>query len=206
LGIEYCGEVIRATRWSPDLGGAPSRNSHFKIVLLQNLPKLGFSTSLHARTAVCIPAASAGRQAQRIIGEITAAKQAAYLTRRDIDAAAINSALRERQDNLQEELIAQETARFSNGAICVLGDRGPEPLDVYSGNDPSDWMENLAGWLLEHSYPTLPIETENLSNPICEDDIAGLFSAVFKQANSDQELLTNFGSELGLSQDHSSGN
>jgi hypothetical protein len=52
---------------------------------------------------------------------------------RDIDAAAINSALRERQDTLQDELIAQESARFSNGAICVLGDREPEPLDVYSG-------------------------------------------------------------------------
>ena len=128
-----------------------------------------------------------------------------YLTSLDIDAAAINSALMERQDTLQDKLITQESARFSNGTICVLGDRGPEPLDVYSGNDPSDWIENLAGWLLECRYPTLPIETEGFSNPICENDIAGLISAIFKQADSDQDLLTNFGPALGLSQDHSSG-
>jgi len=66
-------------------------------------------------------------------------------------------------------------------------------------------MENLAGWVLERSYPTLPIETEDLSNPVCEDDIPGLFSAIFKRANSDPDLLANFGPALGLSQDHSSG-
>jgi hypothetical protein len=133
LGIEYCGEVVRAKRWSPDLGGSPTDGSHFRIVLLQDRPRLGFSTSLHSKTAVCVPAASIGRQAQRIIGEITEAKQAAYLTRRDVDAAAINSALRERQDNLQGQLIAQESTRFSNGDICVLGDLGPEPFAIDSG-------------------------------------------------------------------------
>lgn len=199
LGIEYCGEVVRATRWSPHLGGAPSDGSHFRIVLLQNRPKLGFSTSLHANTAVCIPAANAGHQVQRIIGEITAAKQAAYLTRRDVDAAAINSALRERQNNLQGELIAQESARFSRGDICVLGENGPEASDVYSGSDPADWMENLAEWLLGRSYPSLPLETADLNNPICEDDIAGIFAAIFKQPGADPEPLTSFGPALGLS-------
>ena len=80
LGIEYPGEVIRAARWSAGLGQAPEDRSHFKIVLLQNPPRLG-------------PSKIAGR----IIGEITAAKQAAYLTRRDVDAAAIHSALRDRK-------------------------------------------------------------------------------------------------------------
>jgi hypothetical protein len=61
------------------------------------------------------------------------------------------------------------------------------------------------GWLLGRSYPTLPIETKGLSNPIFEDDIEGLFSAIFKQVGSDQELLTNLGPTLGLSQNHSSG-
>jgi hypothetical protein len=75
LGIEYSGEVVRAKRWSSNLGGSPTDGSHVRIVLLQDRPWLGFSTSLHSKTAVCVPATSIGRQAQRIIGEITAAKQ-----------------------------------------------------------------------------------------------------------------------------------
>ena len=133
LGIEYCGEVVRTKRRSSNLDGSPTGGSHFRTVLLQGRPRLGFSTSLHSKTAVCVPAANIGRQAQRIIGEITAAKQTTYLTRRDVNAVAINSALRERQDNLQGELITQESARFSKCDICVLGDLGPEPFAIDSG-------------------------------------------------------------------------
>ena len=75
LGIEYCGEVVRTKRRSSNLDGSPTGGSHFRTVLLQGRPRLGFSTSLHSKTAVCVPATSIGRQAQRIIGEITEAKQ-----------------------------------------------------------------------------------------------------------------------------------
>ena len=59
-------------------------------------------------------------------------------------------------------------------------------------------MENLAGCLLARNYPSLPIGTSNLNNPICEDDIAGLFAAIFKQPGADPELIANFGLVLGL--------
>ncbi|MBC8279978.1 MAG: hypothetical protein H8E48_04255 [Chloroflexi bacterium] len=205
LGIEYCGVVIRATRWTSDLGGPPTAGYHFKIILLQDRPKLGLPTSSHTNTAVCVPAANSGRNAQRIIGEITAAKQAEYLTRRDVDAAAINNALRDRQDSLQSELIAQESERFAKGDICVLGDSGPKPLEIYSGGDPAEWMENLAGWLLAGSYPSLPVATDDLEVPLCEDDISGLFAAIFDQPDADPDLLSAFGPSLGLTSRQSSG-
>ena len=41
LGIEYCDEVVRAKRWPPDLGGSPTNGSHFRIILLQDRPRLG---------------------------------------------------------------------------------------------------------------------------------------------------------------------
>ena len=43
-----------------------------------------------------------------------------------------------------------------------------------------------------------PIETEGLSNPICEYDIAGFFSAIFKQSDSDPDLHQHLAFELGL--------
>ena len=80
LGIEYRGEVVRAERWSPSLGLGLERDTHFKIVLLRQRPKLGLPKLADSNVAVCVPAARTSRQAQRIIGEITPAKQAAYLT------------------------------------------------------------------------------------------------------------------------------
>ena len=118
LGIEYRGEVVRAARWSAGLGQAPGNGAHFKIVLLQDRSTLGLPKIAERNIAVCIPSSRPDRHAHRIIGEITAAKQAAYLTRRDVDAAAINSALRERQDDLENQLISEESARFSKGDIC----------------------------------------------------------------------------------------
>ena len=79
LSIKYRGEVVRATRWSASLSSAPGPGSHFKIALLQNRPKLGPPAGLDRSKAVCVPSSRPGNQAQRIIGEITAAKQAAYL-------------------------------------------------------------------------------------------------------------------------------
>ena len=114
LGIVYLGEVVRAERWSPSLGQRPERVSHFKIVLLQQRPKLGLPTVTDSNVAVCVQAESSGRQSHRIISEITATKEAAYLTRREHHyAAAINSALKERQDDLTAQLVAGESSGSS---------------------------------------------------------------------------------------------
>jgi len=171
LGIEYRGEVVRAARWSASLAKAPAPGVYLKIILLQNRPKLGLSTQLGPGIAVCGPASPPGRQSQRIIGEITAAKQAAYLTRWDFDAAPINGTLRERQDDLGNRLIKEETERFSKGGILVEDGPGPSPSEIYAGDNPQDWIENLAGWLLSRRYPNLPINTQSVSGPISEDDV-----------------------------------
>ncbi len=202
-GIEYRGEVVRARRWSPELGRAPGDGSHFKIVLLRERPRTGPLDMVDERTAVCVPASRSGRQATRIIGEIAAAKQAAYLTRRDVDAAAINTALRDRQHDLERQLISEESARFSKGVICVHDGPGPDPAEIYSGGDSVRWMDRLAGWLLARSYPSLPFDTHGLQDPICEDDAGRLFASIFSQPGADPELLRRLGPALGLpSADH----
>ena len=205
LGIEYLGEVVRAARWSAGLSQAPADGAHFKNVLLQDRPKLDLPKIADRNIAVCVPSSRPGRHAHRIIGEIAAAKQAAYLTRRDIDAAAINSALRERQDNLENQLVSEESARFSKGDICVQGGPGPDTAMVYRGGDPMYWMENLAGWLLARCYPSLPVATDTLAQPVCEDDISELFASIFGQPGGDNDLLRTLGPALGLSSHDSSG-
>ena len=119
LGIEYRGEVVCAARWSVALGQAPEDWSHFKIILLKDRPKLGLLKIADPKIAVCVPSSRPDRHAKRIIGEITAAKQAAYLTRSNVYAAAINCALRERQDDLENLLIEKESSRFSKSDIFV---------------------------------------------------------------------------------------
>jgi len=205
LGIEYRGEVVRAARWSAGLGQAPGSGVHFKIILLQDRPKLDLPKIADRNIAICVPASSPGRHAHRIIGEITAAKQAAYLTRRDVDAAAINSALRERQDDLENQLVTEESARYSNGDICVQDGPGPEIAAIYRGSDPMAWMENLAGWLLARCYPSLPINTHTLAQPVCEDDISELFASIFGQPGAGDGPLRSYGPALGLSSQESSG-
>ena len=192
-GIEYRGEVVRAARWSASLGQAPRDGSYFKIVLLQSSPKLGLQPTLDRNTAVCVPASRSGSQTQRIIGEITAAKRASYLTRRDVDAAAINSALRERQDDLENLLVEEESARFAKGSILVQDGPGPELVDVYAGDDPADWMENLAGWLLARRYPRLPVDTCVLDQPVTEDDVAEIFESIFDRSGGNPAFLVALG-------------
>ena len=197
-GIEYRGEVVWARRRSPELSLGPGDGSHFKIVLLQERPKSGLPKIVDQRTAVCFPASRSGRQATRIIGEITAAEQAAYLTRRDVDAAAINTALRDRQHDLEKQLISEESARFSKGVICVHDGPGPDPAEIYSGGDPVQWMQRLATWLLARFYPNLPLDSHGLQDPICEDDAGRLFASIFSQPGADPELLGRLGPALGL--------
>ena len=196
---------MRAARWSVGLGQTPDDRSHFKIVFLQNPPRLGLSKIADRNIAVCAPSPRPGRQANRIIGEITAAKQAAYLTRRDVDAAAINSALRERQDDLENQLISEESARYSEGSNYAHDAPGMEPSHIYLGDDPMEWMDNLAGWLLARRYPSVPVSTGALDHPVCEDDIGDLFASVFGQAGADGDLLRSLGPALGLAFPESSG-
>ena len=205
LGIEYRGEVVRVHRWSSNLGKAPGKGAHFKIVLLHDRPKIGLPKISDPKVAVCVPSSRPGRHAQRIIGEITAAKQAAYLTRRDVDAAAINSALRQRQDDLEGQLIAEEAERFSKGDICVYDGPGPAPSNIYSGGEPIHWIDSLAGWLLARCYPSLPFTTGAIPGLVCEDDIEGLFASIFGQGGAGPGLLRSFGPALGLSKPGSSG-
>jgi hypothetical protein len=114
-------------------------------------------------------------------------------------AAAINSALKERHDDLVAQLVAGESERFFKVDICVLNGPGPNTADIYhQGDDPAEWMENLAGWLLGRRYPTLPLDTHILDEPICEDDISEFFASIFDQPGSDPGLLRYFGPALGL--------
>ena len=118
---------------------------------------------------------------------------------------AITSAVRERQDDLENQLVTEESARYSKGDICVQDGPGPETAAIYRGSDPMAWMENLAGWLLARCYPSLPINTHTLAQPVCEDDISELFASIFGQPGAGDGLLRSYGPALGLSSHESSG-
>jgi hypothetical protein len=118
-----------------------------------------------------------------------------------VDAAAINSALRERQDDLENLLVEEESARFAKGSILVQDRPGAELTGVYSGDDPAGWMENLAGWLLARRYSRLPVNTCLLDQPVTEDDVAEIFEPIFDRSGGNPALLL----ALGLASPDSNG-
>ena len=198
-GIEYQGDVVRTGRWSAKFKVAPEGGSHFKIVLLQDRPRSNLPQIKDQNTAICVPGPGSGRRVLWIIGEITAAQQATYLTRRDADAAAINSAFRDRRHDLESRLISEESARFAKGVIWVQGGPGPDPEAIFAGSDPAKWIEGLAHWLLARSYPNLPLDAHRPPHPICRDDAGRLFASLFRHAGPDSNLLRSIGPALGLS-------
>ena len=198
-GIEYPGQVIRAGQWSSSLGDTPEDGCFFRIILLPDAPRGRHPEIASQKTAICVPESGSRQQVHRIIGEITASKQAAYLTRRDVDAAAINSGLRERRYDLENQLISEESARFSKGIILVHGGQGPEANAVFTGDEPVQWVQRLANWLLSRSFPDLPLDAQTLSQPVRADDAGRLFASIFNQTTAEPRLLRELGPALGIS-------
>ena len=199
LGIEYGGLVVRAERWPPAVGRVSEAGCHFKIVLLQEPPHQGLPKVVDPKVAVCVPNSAHGQQSRRIIDEITAAKQAAYLTRRDVNALAIGSTLRERQQALEGELQRDETARFNRGNICVSGYTAPAPSEIFSSQDPDEWTVKLASFLLHRSYPNVPVETHPLSQPFRRGDVGPVFVALVHPSAGRSQRVVALITALGFS-------
>ena len=205
LGLRYPGEVIRANSWDPVWGEPLTGELYFRIVLLLRRPgaQAARRSEVHdPRIAVCTPGAGISRQRGRLTGELTTIRetQALYMTQRDAGTELIRTTLRRRQEGLEQQLISEESLRYSSGSVVSGPERVAYPGNPFAGMDPIGWFGSIAGWLLSQAYPSLPIQSAALPHPFTLEQAGPLFAALFQQPGVTPERITEIGADLGLLQ------
>ena len=201
LGLSYPGEVVRADNWSSEWGSPLQGDVYFRIVLLHQRRGALRPAIQDPRIAVCLPAAGLSRRRSRLTSEVSTTRetQAVYLTQRDPEADLIRQTLQRRLEVLGEQLLGEDSVRYSEGQVLAGTARQPDPASVFAGLEPIAWFSRLAGWLLAEAYPTLPLEVASLSRSIAGGDAAGLFRSIFGQPAAPVGILEQIGPGLGLS-------
>ena len=200
-GLLYSGEVIRSDSWLPKWGHRLEAETYFRIVLLQQR-RGGLRPEIEdSRIALCVPAAGLSRRRGRLAAELSTTRetQAVYLTQRDPEADLIRQTLQRRLDGLEEQVVGEDSVRYSEGQVLTESDHGPDAASLFAGLDPTVWFSRLAGWLLAEAYPELPLDQAALPRPVGRSDAAGLFRALFGQPEAPTEILAQVGPGLGLS-------
>ena len=200
LGIEYPGEVARADTWSPRLGHLLSGEVYFRVALLRQR-RGGLEPVIQdPRIAVCLPAVGQYRRRSRLATEISTTRetQAVYLAQPNTEAELIRQTLRRRLDELEEQLLGEDSVRYSEGQVIAGIGLAPQPEIIFAGMDPNAWFYRLAGWLLSQAYPKLPLELGGLSEPIDGEGAANAFAAYFGQHHVPPDVMEQLGPALGL--------
>ncbi|PKB78130.1 MAG: hypothetical protein BZY88_19850 [SAR202 cluster bacterium Io17-Chloro-G9] len=208
LGLRYPGEVIRAASWSPSWGEPLSQNIYFRIVLMSRRrgtlqPQIG-----DARIAVCFPGTGSSRRRTGSIRELATIRetQANYPSSSDLDADLIRTTLRRRQEGLEQELLGEESVRYSQGAVVTGADSAINDTvvaGIFAGVEPNEWFQRLAGRLLDQAYPELPVATSSLNRTMTPEEVPELHRAIFNHSGGNTNALSEFGPALGVSS-HSS--
>lgn len=201
LGLRYPGEVIRAASWSSSWGEPLDQNVYFRIVLIGRRRGSLHPRISDARIAVCLPGTTWSRRRTSSIGELAAIRetQAIYLSSGDLDTDLIRTTLRRRQEGLEQELLGEESVRYTQGAVMTGADSTIDASHIFAGIDPNQWFQRLAGQLLGHAYPVLPVDTSSLDRAITCEDVAELHGAIFDHAGGNPDVLLALGPALGLS-------
>ena len=200
LGLEYPGEVVRADTWSPRWGHRLTGEVYFRVVLLRQL-RGGLEPVIQdPRIAVCLPAAGLYRRRSRLSTEISTTRktQAVYLAQKDTEAELIRQTLRRRLEELEEQLLGEDSVRYSDGQVITGNALEVQPESIFAGMDPNAWFSRLADCLLTQAYPKLPVDLDGLPVPIGPEAAGNAFSAFFEQPNVPSDVIEQLVPSLGL--------
>lgn len=202
-GLRYPGEVIRASRWPAAWGSPLSGDVYFRIILLQQR-RSGAPPAIHdRRIALCLPSTGPSRQRSQASGELATLRetQAAYFTQPQLvgEAGLIQRTLERRQRGLEEDLLAEESARFSAGMLLTAGGESIYSASFFAGTDPLEWFSRIGQWLLARAYPDLPVAEQALPRPVTPDDPGHLHRSIFGHPGDTRGALAELGPGLHLS-------
>ncbi len=175
LGIDYPGEVVRVDTWSPRWGNTMSEDIFFRVVLLRQR-RGGLEPVIEdPRIVVCLPAPGLYRRRSQLASEVSTTRetQAIYLTQQDTEAALIRRMLRRRLDELEEQLLGEDSVRYSEGRI-------------------------VAEWLLSNAWPQLPLDLNEQSKPVEPEAAGEVFGVIFGQPDSSPDGMQQLVTALGL--------
>lgn len=195
-GLRYLGEVVRADSWLPRWGEPLLGELFFRIVLLTQGQSDRWPALRDPRIAVCLP--SPGTLTDGKSASIQEAR-GTYTAVRDAEGELIRRMLQRHRRGLEEQLMAEESARYAAGKVLTAHPTPPNPVTLFSGVDSALWFTRLADWLLSQAYPNLPIDAAALPRPVTGDDAAQLHRAISGQPGAPTSILADLGPGLGLS-------
>ena len=206
LGLRYQGEVIRADRWDPAWGKPLAQDAFFRIVLLHQRGRQQSPKIQDSRIALCLPESGSSNRRNRLSGESATIRETlgAYRIHRDTEGELIRTTLQRRLEEMEEQLLGDDSVRYSQGRIITNSSNKPDPAAVFAGLNPEHWFSRLARGLLANAYPDLPIDEAKLSRPVTGTDPAALFHEIFHPAGANSGILSQLGPGLGLAAGQSS--
>ncbi len=202
-GIEYPGEVVRATGWDAPFGEELRADAYFRVVFLEapnDDPPGPFQDS---RIAVCVPRTGPDRAGEQTRRELRVVREAQtqYLEERAPAAEAARQAMESQARELEGLLSRNNAQAYAAGRILCTAARTPDPADVFADGDMAQWARRLGGQLLAQAYPRLPISPSLMDRPLRpERDAPLLFDGVMLSRPRMEALkaLDSFAPALGL--------
>ncbi len=150
-GIEYPGEVITADRWSASLGQRLSGATYFRAVFLEEWTDEAPEGIEDTRIAVCIPGRGgpgrAWEEARRELRVLLEAR-AQYVAGQAEPAEALEREVEGRARELSTRLSHQRALLYAAGSIVAEPPLEDDPAEVFSGDTPSQWAQQLGERLL----------------------------------------------------------
>jgi hypothetical protein len=199
-GLRYQGEVIRADRWEPAWGEPLTQDTFFRIVLLQQRGRQQSFKIQDSRIVLCLPEAGVSNRRGRLTNEVSSIRETlgVYRIQRDTEGELIRTTLQRQLEGTEEQLLGEESVRYSQGRIITNGYQTPDPDIIFSGINPDAWFSRLAQGLLASAYPNLPIDETSLTRVVASADPPQLFQEIFRPTGATSNLISQLGPGLGL--------
>ncbi|MFH1560938.1 MAG: hypothetical protein ABID84_06010 [Chloroflexota bacterium] len=207
MGLQYPGEVIVASRWNDAWGKELTDDRYFRIVLLTSRQRSFTADLRDARIVVCIPAQDVLHQRHDLDRELRSIAEARglYTVGRQADSSALRSTLDQREAELRDEFLGVCSRSYGSGQIRNTVDMNQEAEHIFASQDPTRWLQDLAGVVLTRVYPTLPIDQASFPRTLLETDLPALFDGFLADVPQlpVEGAIISFAVGLGLAQEGS---
>ena len=201
--VAYNGEVIVAETLNPGWLLPLESGLDFRLVFFTVPRRVGRRPVEDARTALVVPTRVPG-QADPLGVELRAIREASarYVTPRERTGGELQSAMANREQVLLEELAGSYALAYSQGRIYTHRNVTLQPRDVFSGELPESWVDDLTAGLLSAAFPRLPFDSAALPATLTAERAAEVFRSLFQ--GDERGHAQEFAVALGLSTSESS--
>ena len=199
-GLEYRGEVVVAETVNPEWGQPLRDDLSFRLVFYTVPRRIPAGQIVDPRVAMAVPRRPADPAREALIREISSIHEAKerYVTSREAETLALRETMEEREASLSAELARRNALSYGQGRIYTQSGMSIRPSDVFIGDDPGSWADNLAVAVLEKAFPTLPLGHGEFPHPLDAMTVEDVFRGIFQGDPAAAEEAASFAPALGL--------